>query len=88
MLVLPPTIRLLLAITACKDIVFEPGGAVLGLQYLSYEKAFVKTSLGRNIWYTLTAPLKEMYSGDYYFNGAPETFMQLFNAPFARCYWT
>ena len=67
--------------TACKNIVFEPGAAVLGLQYLSYEKAFVKTSLRRNIWYTLTAPLKEMYSGDYYFNGAPETFMQLFNAP-------
>ncbi|MBN2787359.1 MAG: T9SS type A sorting domain-containing protein, partial [Paludibacteraceae bacterium] len=76
-----PNYPIITSNTACKNIIFEPGGAVLGLQYLSYEKAFVKTSLGRNIWYTLTAPLKEMYSGDYYFNGAPETFMQLFNTP-------
>lgn len=63
----------------CHYITFEPGGAVLGLHKLTYQKAFVKMSLARDKWYTLTAPLKEMYSGDYFFNGAPITYMRLFD---------
>jgi len=64
----------------CNYITFEPGGAVLGLQNLTYNKAFVEIELQRNKWYTLTAPLKNMYSGDYYFSGgAPVTYMRLFD---------
>ncbi len=64
---------------ACKSITFEPGGGVLGLQYLTYEKAYVQLSLQRNKWYTLTSPLKSQFSGDYYFEGAPRSYMMLFD---------
>lgn len=64
---------------ACQSITFEPGGAVLGLQHLSYTQAYVQIKLQRNKWYTLTAPLKSMFSGDYYFTGAPITAMKLFD---------
>ncbi len=63
----------------CHYITFEPGGAVLGLQYLDYERAYVQMELQRNKWYTLAAPLKGMYSGDYYFQGDPRAYMRLFN---------
>lgn len=64
---------------ACKSITFEPGGAVLGLQHLTYTKAYVQIKLQRNKWYTLTTPLKSMFSGDYYFQGMPRTQMKLFD---------
>jgi hypothetical protein len=65
----------------CNYIIFQPGAGVLYLDSLSYNKAFVQLTLQRNKWYTLTAPLKNMYSGDYYFNaGAPVTYMRLFDA--------
>jgi len=65
---------------SCKNIIFEAGAAVLGLQYLSYNKAFVRTELQRSKWYTLTAPLKEMFAGDYAFSGgSPVTQMRLFD---------
>ncbi len=63
----------------CHYITFEPGGAVLGLKDLDYERAYVQMDLERSKWYTLTAPLKEMYSGDYYFTGAPRAYMRLFD---------
>ena len=63
----------------CNNITFEPGAAVKGLENLTYRKAFVQLESARDHWYTLTTPLKEMYSGDYYFNGAPEAYMKLFN---------
>lgn len=66
---------------ACKSITFEPGGGVLGLQHLTYERAYVQLLTKREIWYTITAPLKEMYSGDYFYNGSPESLMKLFNTP-------
>jgi hypothetical protein len=64
---------------SCKTITFKPGGAVLGLQYLTYEKAIIKTQLQREKWYTLTAPLKQMYAGDYAFSGSPVAQMRLFD---------
>ena len=64
---------------ACKSITFEPGGGVLGLEQLSYERAYVQINLQREKWYTLTAPLKEMYSADYAFEGHPVTWMRLFD---------
>ncbi len=63
----------------CLSITFEPGGGVLGLQYLSYTKAYVQLQLQPGKWYTLTAPLKSMFSGDYYFEGNPRTYMRLFD---------
>ena len=64
----------------CHYITFEPGGAVLGLQKLTYERAYVQLESQRQKWYTLTAPLKNMYSGDYaYEGGSPVTDMRLFD---------
>ncbi len=59
-------------------IIFRPETSIYGLENLDYERAFVQTDLKRNKWYLLTTPLKEMYSGDYYFNGAPIAEMKLF----------
>jgi len=65
----------------CNNITFDPEAGVLGVQKLVYKKAFIKMVLQRNKWYTLTAPLKNMYSGDYYFNGGtPVSYMRLFDA--------
>lgn len=63
----------------CHYITFEPGGAVLNLQRLEYVRAYVQTQLQRSKWYTLTPPLKSMFSGDYYFTGMPKTMMKLFD---------
>lgn len=65
--------------TYCDTIVFEDRGALKGLEYLEYNKAFVKMTLARNRWYTVTTPLKELSSGDYYFDGSPITYMRLFD---------
>ncbi len=63
----------------CLSITFEPGAGVLGLQYLTYTKAYVQLDLKPGRWYTLTAPLKTMFSGDYYYTGVPMTYMRLFD---------
>ncbi len=63
----------------CHYITFEPGGAVYGLKDLDYVRAYIQIDLQRNKWYTLTAPLKNMYSGDYYFTGNPRSYMKLFD---------
>jgi len=63
----------------CHYITFEPGGAVLGLQKLTYERAYVQLGSQRLKWYTLTAPLKNMYSADYAYQGSPVTNMRLFD---------
>lgn len=63
----------------CNSITFKSGGAVLGLQNLTYQKAYVDMNLQRMKWYTLTAPLKNMFSGDYYTTGKPRTQAKLFD---------
>ena len=63
----------------CHYITFEPGGAVLGLEKLDYVRAYVQMQSQRDKWYTLTAPLKNMYSADYAFQGTPVTMMRLFD---------
>ncbi|MBO7337082.1 MAG: T9SS type A sorting domain-containing protein, partial [Paludibacteraceae bacterium] len=62
----------------CKNITFRPGAGVKGLDRLSYKRAFVQVDLQRNNYYTLTAPLGDMYSGDYYFGGMPEMEIRFF----------
>ena len=63
----------------CDEITFNCGAGVKGLEKLSYRRAYVKNAYRRNQWYTLTNPLKEMVSGDYYFNGVPLTYMRKFD---------
>ena len=63
----------------CDEITFLTGAGVKGLEHLSYRRAYVKATYQRDKWYTLTNPLKEMVSGDYYFNGVPLTYMRKFD---------
>lgn len=63
----------------CNYITFKPGAGVLGLSNLTYNKAFIKANFQRNKWYTITTPLKNMYSGDYYFNGSPISYAKVFD---------
>ncbi|MDL2222175.1 hypothetical protein LJC35_06460 [Parabacteroides sp. OttesenSCG-928-N08] len=52
---------------AC-DTIFFKSGAVLGRQdQLEYNAAFVDLKLNANQWYGLSAPLRDMYSGDFMF---------------------
>lgn len=64
----------------CQDIRFKTDAGVLGLQNLTYRRAFIEMNFKRNVWYTLTSPLKEMHSGDFFFGGAPVVEMKLFDA--------
>lgn len=64
----------------CHYITFKPEAGVFGLENLTYQRAYVEMTVKRNKWYTLTTPLKEMYSGDYYFQGAPVSTMKIFDA--------
>lgn len=63
----------------CDEITFLTGAGVKGLEHLSYRRAYVKVTYQRDTWYTLTNPLKEMVSGDYYFSGVPLTYMRKFD---------
>ncbi len=63
----------------CNDITFEPETGVKGIENLNYSRAFVQMKVARDKWYTIKSPLKNMYSGDYYFSGSPVTYMRLFD---------
>lgn len=75
-----PNISSLTDNVVCSKIIFEAGTSIYGLDKLTYDSAIVNLDLKRDKWYMLTSPLKEMYSGDYYFDGAPITSMKLFAA--------
>lgn len=64
----------------CHYITFKPEAGVYGLDSLTYVRAYVEMNVQRNKWYTLTTPLKEMFSADYYFEGTPVSYMKLFDA--------
>lgn len=75
-----PNIKSLASNVACNKITFEAETSIYGLEKLTYDSANVIVDLARNKWYMLTAPLKEMYSGDYYHEGAPVSSIKLFGA--------
>lgn len=50
----------------CKDIHFEPHAAVEVAPRLNYAKAWVEMELKPNRYYMLSAPLKNMYTGDMF----------------------
>ncbi len=50
----------------CKDIFFEPRTAVENITSLNYRKAWVEMELKPNMYYNLSAPLKQMYTGDMF----------------------
>lgn len=50
----------------CKFIHFEPNTEVVGTYRLTYTKAWVEMLLSANRYYMLTAPLKNMFTGDMF----------------------
>ena len=50
----------------CKDIFFEPRSAVDNVPSLNYRKAWVELEQKPNHYYLLSAPLKQMYTGDMF----------------------
>lgn len=54
----------------CRDIHFEPRAAVDGVTRLNYRRAWVEAELLPNRYYWLAAPLKHMYTGDFFIPAA------------------
>ncbi|MCD7972480.1 MAG: FG-GAP-like repeat-containing protein [Candidatus Azobacteroides sp.] len=50
----------------CNNITFEHGGEVLRTDSLHYNQAYIHQQLLSNRWYMLSAPLGNLYPGDYY----------------------
>ncbi|MDH6306490.1 hypothetical protein M2459_003254 [Parabacteroides sp. PF5-5] len=70
---------------ACDSIMFKMGGGVARTDYLKYRFAYVDLDIKPNRWYTLSAPLRSMYSGDYFIIGNvarqnPTVYMMKYNA--------
>lgn len=51
---------------SCQGLYFAFGAEALGLQHLSYEKAWVDLELAGGRYYMLSAPLKGMVTGDFF----------------------
>lgn len=71
---------------ACRDVTLKSGASIGQIQRLLYRKAFVELVPDRNRWYTLSPPLRYMYSADYHADMSwanaisPKIFMMYFNA--------
>jgi hypothetical protein len=52
----------------CDTIEFRFGGEVKNTHLLTYNAAKVEMEVQSNQWYMLSAPLQQIYSGDYYVN--------------------
>lgn len=50
----------------CKKVQFRKNALMLGQENLKYEQAYVDMVLPANAFYTISAPLQGMYSGDLY----------------------
>lgn len=71
--------------STCDTITFKMGAAVSRTDYLNYNFAKVDLDIFPNRWYTISAPLRDMYSGDYFTEGSikrqnPIVYMRKFNA--------
>lgn len=51
---------------SCEGLHFNVGAEMLGTQHLDYKKAWVELELSLNRYYMLSAPLKGMYTGDFF----------------------
>ena len=69
---------------ACDTITFKMGGGVARTNYLNYRFAEVDLDVKPGRWYTVSAPLRAMYSGDYFVEGNikrqnPTVYMMKYN---------
>lgn len=53
-------------INKCQDIVFQHHTELLNAHLLSYDKAWVEYSLGKNQWHLVGSPLQDVVSGEWY----------------------
>lgn len=63
----------------CHNIHLKKGAAIWGQWLLTYESAWVDMSIPSNGWYTMAAPLKNVYSGDLH-TPVAENFNSSFNS--------
>ncbi|MCD7971674.1 MAG: hypothetical protein LUG18_03255, partial [Candidatus Azobacteroides sp.] len=54
------------AVAGCRYITFSHGGEVSRTDLLDYEGARVELTMNANRWYMLSAPLRSLYTGDFY----------------------
>ena len=66
----------------CRYIHFEPNTEVVNTHRLTYDKAWVELALHPNHYYMVTVPLKDTYSGDWFYNDLEDVdyFTELNNA--------
>ena len=57
----------------CDTVYFQPGGAMINAQYLTYNRAVVDFAVNINRWYLLGSPLKGVVAGDMYTLTTPGT---------------
>ncbi|MCD7973280.1 MAG: VCBS repeat-containing protein [Candidatus Azobacteroides sp.] len=51
---------------ACSNITFAHGGELVRQDLLTYQRAYAELTLESNRWYMVSAPLRDLYPGDYY----------------------
>ena len=52
----------------CEVVIFHFGGEIQNTHLLTYERAEVEMALNSNQWYMISAPLRNMHSGDFFIN--------------------
>jgi phage baseplate assembly protein gpV len=55
-------------VAACLNVYFYPGAETARTDSLHYTGAYVEMQVNSNQWHIISPPLRDMYSGDYYFN--------------------
>ena len=63
----------------CDNIHFEPGAEINSIQNLNYSKAWVELELTPNRYHLLSAPMKDMVTGDMF---VPEAMKGIHTAPY------
>ncbi len=51
---------------SCRKVQFRKHTALLNQYLLSYDEAYIDMSIARGGWYTMSAPLQGVYSGDFF----------------------
>jgi len=63
----------------CNEIHFTQDASMGNVQRLSYKKAFLDYKFEKNRWQLFSVPLRNMYSGDFYFDFRPKTHYRILN---------
>lgn len=65
---------------ACDNIYMEAGAHILGVENLSYNKAYVDMPIEHAQWHAMASPMRNMYSGDFFVPQTPGAAMNAADA--------